>query len=487
MTVVDSALDQQVATGIQGVDHIVSGGLRPKSATLVRGPPGSGKSIFGLHYLAACEDDETGLYVNLGEPEQYIRDTAKDFDLDMESVDFLNLSPTAERFHGSETYTLFEAGEVETPDLVDDIRTEIQSRSPDRVVIDPITEFRYLTPDERQFRTQILGLLDFLKEEGATVVLTSQAAATVPDDDLQFLVDAVISIDHEVHHRSILVSKFRGASVLRGHHTLEITDDGMRVWPQLDPNRHGREYTQTKLPSGVPELDKLLDGGLTTGTVTFLSGPTGVGKTTTGVQFLTAAAQEGRRSVLFSFEEDRRTLLTRAEAIGLPLADQIDRGTIELVEIGPKELSINELTHRLRTEVEDNDAELVMIDGTSGFQRSLRGLGEEPMEHLVAIGRYLRNMGVMGIVSNEVHQITGEFRATEAGTSYLADSILILRHVEHRGTLMKVIGVLKMRTSGFENQLRELEITEDGIRVGDSLPELRGILTGTPNWSNEDD
>jgi circadian clock protein KaiC len=104
------------------------------------------------------------------------------------------------------------------------------------------------------------------------------------------------------------------------------------------------------------------------------------------------------------------------------------------------------------------------------------------MQDLVKIGRYLRNMGVTGIVTNEVHNITGEFRATDEGMSYLADNIVVLRHVEYMGSLRKVIGVLKMRTSEFENQLRELEITEHGLQVGESLPELRGILTGTPTW-----
>jgi circadian clock protein KaiC len=44
-----------------------------------------------------------------------------------------------------------------------------------------------------------------------------------------------------------------------------------------------------------------------------------------------------------------------------------------------------------------------------------------------------------------------------------------------------------MRTSDYENQLRELEITAHGLRVGDSLPELRGILSGTPTWDGDED
>jgi circadian clock protein KaiC len=479
---------ERVSTGVPGADDVLGGGYLPDSATLVRGPPGSGKSIFSLHFLAAGIDaDETGLYINLGEPENYIRDTARHFGFDIDSLAFLNLSASGDQFQRDETYTLFESGEVETPSLVEDIRTEIQDIDPDRVVVDPVTEFRYLAPDEHQFRSQILGLINLLKSEGATVLLTSQAAESMPDDDLQFLVDAVVNMGNDSDRRTFHASKFRGSSVRSGHHTLQITDEGMRVWPRLDPNRHEREHTPTKLSSGVPALDSLLSGGLTSGTITFLSGPTGVGKTTTGLQFMKEAAGRGQRSVLYSFEEDRTTLFERASAVNIPLAEMIDRGTLNVEVIGPEELTVDEFTHHIREEVEDNDAEIVMVDGTSGFEQSLRGTSEDPMQDLARIGRYLRNMGVTGIVSNEVHNITGELRATDQGMSYLADSIVVLRHVEYRGSLRKVIGVLKMRTSEYENQLRELEITEHGLRVGDSLPELRGILTGTPTWDDSAD
>ncbi len=479
---------ERVPTGVPGMNDILSGGYLPESATLVRGEPGSGKSIFSLHFLAAgFGTGETGLYINLGEPEDYIRDTAQHFGIDIDALEFLNLSASGDQFQDEESYTLFESGEVETPSLVESIREQVEDINPDRVVVDPVTEFRYLAPDDHQFRSQILGLVNFLKAEGATVLLTSQAAASMPDDDLQFLVDAVVNVGAEADRRTIHVSKFRGSSVRSGQHTLQITDEGMQVWAKLDPNRHEREHSPQRLSSGVPALDSLLSGGLTSGTVTFLSGPTGVGKTTTGLQFMKEAAGRGQRSVLYSFEEDHDTLFERAAAVNIPVTEMIDRGTLNVEVIGPEELTIDEFTHRIRTEVEDNDAEIVMIDGTSGFEQSLLGTDEEPMRDLVKIGRYLRNMGVTGLVTNEVHNITGEFRATDQGMSYLADSIVVLRHVEYKGSLRKVIGVLKMRTSQYENQLRELEITEHGLQVGDSLPELRGILTGTPTWDDDDE
>lgn len=475
---------ERVGTGVPGMETVLNGGLRRHSATLLRGTPGAGKTIFALHFLAdGVQNGEETLYINLGEPIDYLEETARGFGLDIDSVEFLLLSPTGEQFQTESSYDLFSSAEVEGPSLVEEIRETVDDLDPDRVVVDPATEFRYLTPDDHQFRTQILSLIDFLKAQGSTVMVTSQAADSMPDDDLQFLVDAVISVRATPDRRILDVPKFRGSSTRSGPHTLAITDAGMRLWPRLDASQHERERRQETLSSGVAELDSLLSGGITTGTITFLSGPTGVGKTTTGLQFLDEAATAGHKSVLYSFEEDVQTLRNRSESIGVPISNRESEGTLRIEEVGPGELTVDEFTNHVQTDVEQDGAEIVLIDGTTGFRQALVGHGDDPMRPLVKIGRYLRNMGVTGIITNEVHQITGSFQATEQRISHLADTIIILRHVEYKGELRKVIGVLKKRTSGYEPRLRELEITDTGIRIGEPLSELRGILTGTPEWN----
>ena len=473
---------QRIQTGVPNAETVLNGGLLPESATLVRGTPGAGKTIFGLHFLTASS--EPAVYINLGEPAAYLERTAAQFGLDTDHIEFLDLSPSGAEFQGDQSYDLFESGEVETTPLVEKIRQTVEAVEPTRVLIDPITELRYLAPDERQFRTQVLSLLDFLKSQGATVVLTSQAAASVTDDGLQFLVDAVISLEATADRRTLTVPKFRGSETRRGPHTVTIDADGMHVWPTLDSTAHYREGEIATLSSGVAELDSLLGGGLSTGTVSFLTGPTGVGKTTTGLQFLAEAARNGQRSVLYAFEESKRTLFARAEAIGIPLAEFVDDGLIVIEEIGTDQLTVDEFTHRIRTAVEAQGTEIVMVDGVSGYERAFRA-SDDPAHQLITIGRYLRNMNVTGIIINEVHQITGDFRATEHRVSHLADDIVVLRHVEYRGELRKVIGVLKKRTSDFESTLRALDITDEGLSVGEPLTNLRGILTGTPDWDDD--
>ena len=474
---------QRIQTGVPNAETVLNGGLLPESATLVRGTPGAGKTIFGLHFLTAS--NEPAVYINLGEPTAYLERTAAQFGLETNHIEFLDLSPSGAEFQGDQSYDLFESGEVETTPMVEKIRQTVDTVEPTRVLIDPVTELRYLAPDERQFRTQVLSLIDFLKSKGATVVLTSQAAASVTDDDLQFLVDSVLSLESTAERRTLTVPKFRGSDSRRGPHTVTIDDTGMQLWPTLNPSAHYREGELSTLSSGVDELDSLLGGGMTTGTVSFLTGPTGVGKTTTGVAFLAEAARTGQRAVLYAFEESRRTLFARAEAIGIPLEAYADDGLLTVEEIGTDELTVDEFTHRIRTEVERKETDVVMIDGVSGYERAFRGMGGDPARELIKIGRYLRNMNTTGIVVNEVHQITGDFRATEHQVSHLADDIIVLRHVEYRGELRKVIGVLKKRTSDFESTLRTLEITDEGLTVGEPLTNLRRILTGTPDWNDD--
>lgn len=473
----------RLSTGVGGLDRILDGGLVSGQNVLLRGPPGSGKTIFGLHFLGAgMEAGETSLYINLGEPSRYVRETAEAFDLHPEDITFYDLSPSGDQFNESESYSLFHASEVEQPGLVGDLRETVEELAPDRVFLDPITEFRYLTADEHQFRTQVLSFLDFLKEMDATVLLTSQASEMLSDDDLQFLTDTVISLDITEDDRTVQVSKFRGSSFQRGGHSYEITGDGVEVWPRLVPSAGTPDRKYGKLSSGVPELDQLLNGGLDEGTMTFLSGPTGAGKTTTGIQFLKEAVAQGKHCVLFQFEEATRTLLKRSEAVNIPITDMVERGDLEIVEITPEAYSADQFADIVRAAVEEDGADVVMIDGIQGFNQNLRGLDDDPAYNILRIGRYLRSKGVSAIINNEVHNITGEFRVTEGRTSNLADNIIFIRHVEYRGEMRKVIGALKMRTSDFERTLRELEITEYGLSVGDPLANLHGVLTGTPEW-----
>ncbi|HEX2191526.1 MAG TPA: ATPase domain-containing protein [Longimicrobiaceae bacterium] len=472
-------------TGVPGLDEVLHGGLVPRRAYLVRGGPGTGKTTLGLHFLAAgVALGESALLITLESNEEQLRADAAAQELDLAGVAVLDLSPSRDFFAQNQSYDIFSPADVERDPTTRLIVDTIGERRPDRVFVDAITTLRYLAPDDFQFRKQALSFIRYLVEHGATVLMSSEPTASVPDDDLRFMSDGILELDvspdHGTLRRTLSVTKLRGSDFEGGRHSLRLTGRGMSVYPSLVPGSHEREFTPELVPSGLPELDEMLGGGIERGTITILSGPSGVGKTTLGMQFMKEAAGRGERSVVYAFEEQADTLLHRCDAVGIPVREMIRAGSLSVVPVEPLRFSPAEFALLVRREVEERGARIVMIDGIAGYRLTLAGDDLVPQLH--ALGRYLKNMGVTAIFINEMEGITGDFRATGLGVSFLCDNLVFLRYLEIDGELRKAIGVLKKRLGDFGRTLREIEITGGGVRVGAPLKGLRGVLTGTPEW-----
>ncbi len=472
---------RRVSTGVDGLDDALHGGLIAERSYMVRGPAGAGKTLVCLHFLSAgVAADETTLFVNLEQDAGDLRADAAALGMPIDAIEVVDLSPSADVFVDDASYDVFTAADVEREGVTERIVEAVERVAPDRVVVDPLTQLRYLTTDEYQFRKQVVGLMRYLTDGGATVLFTTQETSATPTEELQFITDGTIQLERSGGDGILSVPKFRGSGTLSGEHSYRIDGDGVHVFPELSPAAgETRDVPAGTLSSGVDEIDALLNGGFERGTVNIISGPTGVGKTTLGTQFANAAAGRGERTVVYLFEETRRTFEQRSRAVGIPVDEMVERGTLRIEEVEGLTTTPQEFAHRVRTEVEANDPGIVMIDGVAGFRLT----GDDTartVRRLHALGRYLKDAGVTTLLIDETSSVTGEFTATDENISYLADSLVFLRHVEIDGELQKVIGVLKKRTSDFERTLRQFEITESGLLVGEPLSGLRGVLSGTP-------
>ena len=477
---------ERCRTGIAGLDEVLHGGLVPRRAYLVRGGPGTGKTTLGLHFLQeGVRLSEGTLLITLESNEAQLRSDAGGLGLDLSGVEVLDLSPSREFFTESQTYDIFSPADVERDPTTRLIVETITALRPARVFVDAITTLRYLSPDAFQFRKQALSFLRYLVEHGATVLMSSEPTGAVPDDDLRFMSDGIIDLSVSQRHgtlrRSVHIAKLRGSDFAGGEHSFRLTNRGMVVYPTLVPASHEREFVAEIGPSGVPELDEMLGGGIERGTITILTGPSGVGKTTLAMQFMNQGATRGERSVVYTFEEQTDTLLHRCDNVDIPVREMIATGVLSVVQVEPLRFSPGEFAMMVRQEVEQNGAQIVMIDGIAGYRLMLAG--DDLVMQLHALGRYLKNMGVTIILINETDSITGDFRATDIGVSYLCDNLIFLRYIEIDGELRKAIGVLKKRLGDFGRTLRELKITRNGVHVGEPLTGLRGLLTGTPEWT----
>ena len=471
--------ENRLSTGVVDLDAVLYGGYVPNRAYLVRGGPGTGKTTLGIQFLmAGATRNEPVLLITLAETVTQLQSTISGLGFDPQGITFLDLSPSSEFFAQVQTYDIFSAAEVEREPLTRQIVAQVEALKPQRIFIDSMTQFRYLATDAFQFRKQVLSFLRFLVEQGATVLFTSESSQEAPDDDLQFMSDGVFNLDFTDNERTLCVSKFRGSDFQDGGHAIRLTSTGMQLFPRLLPTNYNQQLTIEVISSGIPEIDELLHGGIERSTISIISGPSGVGKSTLGLQFMKEAAGRGERSVIYTFEERKETLLRRAKGINIAVNAMQERGTLSVVQIEPLHYTPDEFAHLVRQEVEQHQVRIVMIDSVAGYRLSVRG--EDLTTHIHALCKYLQSLGVAVLLINEIETITGEFRATEIGMSYLADTIIFLRYLELKGELRRAIGVLKKRLTDFEKTLREFEISRYGIKVGAPLTQLRGVLSGIP-------
>jgi len=466
----------RVKSGVPGLDRILDGGFLAGRSYLVSGGPGAGKTTLGLHFLTE-EASGQSLLISLCEARHTIIQDAYGIGIDISGVLSIDLSPVAAH-EESDVYTVLEPWEAESPDLKSRIKELFPDQPPKRVFIDALSQLRHLYPDSFQFRKQVMALMEYLKCSGATVLFSAERGSSA-EEDLQYMGDGILILEATGYRRSLSIIKYRGSRFSEGQHSLRLDNEGMKVYERLVPIEHRRDFISETIASGVAEIDSLMGGGIERGTVTIFSGPTGAGKTSLGMQFMSEAAKYGERSVIFSFEERFETLRYRCQDIGIQIDDMIKQGTLCVNEVEPLRYSPDEFAWLVRDEVESKGAKIVMLDSLDGYRQSV--FGQDIVPHVHALCRYLGNMGITVLLINEVASITGgELRVSEHGISYLADSVVLLRYIELNGELRKTIGMLKKRTGDFEKTLREFQITSQGLNVGEPLMGLRGILRGVP-------
>jgi circadian clock protein KaiC len=181
--------------------------------------------------------------------------------------------------------------------------------------------------------------------------------------------------------------------------------------------------------------------------------------------------------VAYSFEEGAEEILLRCEALGLEVRSLIERGLLSVEKINPLVLYPDQFAAWVRDEVERKGARMVLIDSLNGYVQTM------PDEHFLVshmsqLGSYLNRMGVVTLLTQEIPTLSERDETNRFGLSHLVDNIVLLKLFEAQGGLRIAAGAIKRRLGGHERIFRAMEITPEGIRVGEPLPQFQGILRG---------
>ncbi|MDY0960950.1 ATPase domain-containing protein [Massilia sp. CFBP9026] len=474
----------KLSTGVQGLDVLLGGGLSEFSFNLIAGPPGSGKTTLAhqIMFSLASNERRALFFTVLGEPplkmlryqQQY-----SFFDMDMvgNCVRYVNL-----------------AEDLRTGDfsgVLARLMKEVEDFSPSLVFVD---SFRSVAQTARAGNEGVADLQHFIQDLGTR--MTSWQATTfligeylhgdAEASPIMTVADGMISLTpvHEDNSvvRKMRVVKMRGQAHLGGSHTFRITDDGIRVYPRIlpplaaDHHQGARVDRNTgRIPTGTPDLDALLHGGLPQGHSMLVSGPSGCGKTILGTRFLQEGARLGEKGVAVSFEKGA-SRLRNAE-----LAALVANGDVQMVESRKIDLTVDELLDEMNEAIDRTGARRVVVDSLSELALYLAPEGRNQLRSTVfQMLSSLAKRGVSVLVTMGLDDDFTQLRFGQADVAYLTDAIVLMRFGESGGQLRRFISVVKVRGSAHSTDLREFRIGDDGIHIAPIATEYEGVLHGLP-------
>lgn len=481
----------KLKTGIPGLDTILDGGLPRNRLYLMQGEPGTGKTTIAFQFLMeGIKLGERCLYISFSESREELEAVAKSHGWDISKIHLLELGSIEEQLKPESQNTVFYPSEVEMNETASKMYEEVEKIRPNRIVFDSVSELRMLAESSLRYRRQMLAMKQFFAKMDCTVLLLDDLTASPRDLQVQSIVHGVINLlklhpEFGSERRRLNVVKLRGINFSGGYHDYIIKKGGIEVFPRMISSDYSYKKITTKFSSGVPELDKLLGGGLDAGTSTLFLGPAGTGKSTLSMQYVYAAAERGEKSIVFSFEESITTLISRMESLGFDVKKHLDSGMIRVTKIDPAQLSPGEFADEIRRAVIQDGCKVVSIDSLNGY---LHAMPEEQFLtlQLHELLSFLAGQGVATLMVLAQQGMMGQLMNTPIDLTYLADTVIITRYFEAAGSVRKAVSVIKQRSGLHESTIRELTFTPKGLIVGNPLTEFRGVLSGIPDYFGTD-
>jgi circadian clock protein KaiC len=477
----------KLLTGVPGLDEIMGGGLPEYSFNIIAGSPGCGKTTLAHQFVFAnATPERPALYFTvLGEPALKMLRYQQQYDFF--DVDKLN---GAIRFVNLSEIVLGQDLDA----VLREINKEVEAASPGIVVVD---SFRTVVrkaqggASEVELQSFVQRLALHLTSWQATTFLIGEyAEVEIRDNPVFTVADGLFWLFQSVERNSIVrkvqIMKMRGQFSVPGLHTFRITDAGIQTFPRTLglAKRMKRESIQRRLSSGIPELDKMLGGGIPEGDSILVAGASGTGKSVLATQFINEGLRQGEPGIVAIFEERPNEYVGRAGTFGIDLETPQQDGKLNVLYLRPLDLSVDETMQEILDAVKKLGAKRLVIDSLAGFEMALApGFRTDFRESLYRMIGALTGIGVTILSTVEIEDSFTGFPFSTYSISFLTDDIIRLRYVEIDGELRKIILIVKMRGGNHSKDIREYQITSEGVVIiGPRLTGFRGLTTGNPEW-----
>jgi circadian clock protein KaiC len=477
------------ATGIQGFDELSYGGLPRNRISLLKGGPGSGKTVFALQSLvnAARQRDEPGIFVAFEERPQQIIANAAGFQWDLAALlkrklFFMdaNLSPD-----------VVQSGEFDLRGLLAMLQAKKEEMGARWIVFDGIDVLLTLLHNRKSEIREIYRIRDWLVENKVdaaifTAKIDGDASAIANYGFLQFMVDCVIQFESRLDcgvalHR-IQVTKYRGSAFAKGEYPVSFGSSGMEI-AGPEPTEIQQVASSERVSAGFERLDTMLGGGLFVGSSTLITGVPGTSKTTLSGKFAEAACGRGERTLFVSFDEGADRIVRNLTSVGIQLKPYLKSGLLRMYSGRTESVAAEDHLVKLKALIAEHRPLCMVIDPLSAIAKAGGLAAARSVANRFIYTAKEQKITVLVTAINEGDQ--PETEATDLQISTIADTWIHLSYLIRGGERNRALTIIKSRGTQHSNQVRELILSDAGPMLADVYTAGGEVLMGTLRWEKE--
>jgi circadian clock protein KaiC len=476
----------KAATGIHGLDEVTGGGLPRSRPTLVCGPAGCGKTLFGLEFLfrGITEYGENGVFLAFEETREDLIANVASLGFDLEkfeadgalTIDYVNL----------DSKPVEQSGDWDLEGLFIRLGASIDAVGAKRVVIDTIENLFGAFRDEATLRSELRRLFRWLKDRGVTAIVTGERGqgSLTRHGIEEYVSDCVIVLDHRVSEetstRRLRILKYRGSLHGTNEYPFVIGRNGISVVPITSLGLE-HDASGEAISMGVGQLDEMLGGqGVLRGSSILVSGTAGTGKSTFAAQFCDAACRRGERALYFAFEESEAQIIRNMGSVGMDLEQWVSQGLLQFKCVRPSLLGLEAHLSSMQDLVAEYEPSVLVIDPISDLLTA--GASRDVSAMLTRQVDFLKVRGVTALFTSLDQDL--QLEQANHQIAALIDVWLLVTTQQKNSERNRSLSVLKARGTAHSNQIREFLLTEHGIEIAETHRPGK-VLTGRDRLAQE--
>lgn len=453
----------KISFGVNGIDHLFSGGVIAGNTVLVEGVPGAGKTTLGMEFIYRGIKDfgDPGIILTFEQfPESLYRDACS-LGWDLKALEKEN-----------KLRVICTSPEVVLQPDIGLIEEVVQSIGAKRILVDSISHFRQVVNHPFKLRQAVYSFCNGLHRLGLTSFLIKEmeGASDSSYSFEEFLVDVVVRLHYEARdglarQRTIEVVKSRGQSHVSGRHSFLIKEGGVKVFSLRPILVHTPQNTSSRrqLPTGIKGLDDLIGEGLPPGITILVAGETGTGKSVLGLEYLVNGALLYQQKGLFvSLEEPPERVYFQSADFSWDMEALAKDKMVQVIFKPFVDTEFDELAIELVSYIRDHQIQRLVLDPLPALLSQIQDVSvlREKLYYLTA------NLNNLGCTSLFLYPLVSQDSDQQfAVVQSLVQGSIILKYIWFRNRRLRQLELYKLRGVNHITGNHLMEITEKGIRV----------------------